>query len=251
MTIKSHPKVYDSIGEGYCNYRTPDPRIAKTIRDAMQGCQSICNVGAGSGSYEPEGLQVTAVEPSQKMIDQRTSDARVVCAKAESLPFEDNSFDATMAVLTVHHWLDPVAGLKEMQRVSARQVIFAFDVDWLDSLWMVRDYLPEIIDFDKERSVSIDLVAKTLNAHTIMPVPIPYDCIDGFQAAYWRRPEYYLNPKVRQAISTFAQLDRQIVERAMNQLEADLQSGAWHKQNAESLNLEEMDFGYRLIVAGD
>lgn len=248
MLTPSHPKIYNQIGEGYRLQRIPDPRIAKAIRAAIGNSQTVCNIGAGAGSYEPKDLLVTAVEPSAAMIQQRKNTFPVVQASAENLPFENDAFDCSMAVLTIHHWLDPEQGLREMQRVSRRQVILTFDPDMIDSLWLVHDYFPEVIEYDKQRFFSMDKLKELLNNPSIEPVPVPWDCTDGFQAAYWRRPEFYLRREVQNSISTFAQMPASNVERGMKKLAADIESGEWNRRNGNLLDKDEMDFGYRLIV---
>ncbi|MET9080948.1 hypothetical protein ABZX77_03465 [Streptomyces sp. NPDC004237] len=72
----------------------------------------------------------------------------------------------------------------------------------------------------------------------------------GFQIAYWRRPEFYLDPVVRQASSTFAQLPAFVVEPAIAWLRDDLASGIWHRWHADLLSQQNMDYGYRLLIAG-
>ena len=249
MTNHSFQPAYETIGRQYRKRRNPDPRIARQIQRALGNAKTVCNVGAGTGSYEPANREVTAVEPSQVMITQRTSTAKVVCCSAESLPFDDAQFDAAMAVLSVHHWQNPSQGLAEMRRVSCRQVVFTFDPKLQDRLWLVADYLPEILEFERGRAPEIDTIANCLRTDQVEVVPIPWDCIDGFQAAYWRRPEEYLKPEVQATISTLAQLPQQIVSDAMKKLAADLKSGAWTERHATLLEKEEMDFGYRLIVS--
>lgn len=248
--MKSNPQTYETIGSGYSIRRIPDPRIAAAIRAALGDACTVCNVGAGTGSYEPSDLEVTAVEPSETMIAQRASDAPVIRATAESLPFEDNQFDAAMAVLSVHHWESPRQGISEMKRVSKRQVIFTFDPKRQDSLWLVRDYLPEIVELENDRALSIDSIVGCLGPSRLIKIPIPHDCTDGFQAAYWRRPEWYLRNDVRSTISTLAQLPKETVDNAMLRLRSDLDSGTWHRRYAHLLTEDAYDFGYRLIVAG-
>ena len=245
--MKTTP-LYNSIGNQYAANRIPDPRIAKRIWAALGDARTVCNIGAGTGSYEPTDRSVTAVEPSELMISQRRYQANVVQASAESLPFEDQQFDAAMTVLSIHHWNDATAGLHEMKRISNRQVILTFDPSMNASFWLIRDYLPEAIDFDNSRAPSIESIVAQLGGATVEPVPIPWDCTDGFQAAYWRRPEYYLNPDVRLSISTFAQLPSEVVEPALERLRLDLESGIWHQRYRDSLSLDEADFGYRLII---
>lgn len=249
MPNPSPSPVYDTIGGSYCHRRSSDPRIARQINDALGDAQTICNIGAGTGSYEPEDREVVAVEPSQTMINQRNSRHRFVQASAESLPFPDSSFDAAMAIMSVHHWKDPAAGFSEMRRVASRQVVFTFDPERQADLWLVSDYLPEILKLDQARTISIDDILSCLPGANVKPVPIPWDCIDGFQGAYWRRPEMYLKDEVRACISTLAQLPRKIVDRAIQQLAKDLEDGTWQSRYSDLLTLDEFDSGYRLIVA--
>lgn len=239
---------YDVIGRGYAQQRVADPRIAAQIALALGNARLICNVGAGAGNYEPRDRRVIAVEPSHEMIAQR-SQHTVVRARAEALPFRDRSFDAAMAMMTVHHWSDLAAGIAEMRRVAPLRLVFIFDPAQQDLLWLVRDYLPEINALEHARAPRIDRLVELLGGAEVQAVPIPWDCKDGFQAAYWRRPEQYLLPQVRASISTLAVLPQQTVALAMQRLAADLRSGAWAQRNAELLSRESFDFGYRLLIS--
>lgn len=249
MNLKSHAQIYETIGRQYNSRRRPDPRIASAIRSALGDANSVCNIGAGTGSYEPEDISVTAVEPSETMISQRISRAGVVRAKAENLPFSENEFDTAMAVLSVHHWENPKQGLAEMKRVSQRQVVFAFDHQAHNRFWLVQDYLPEIIEFESDRGLLFQEILDQLDATKVISVLVPHDCVDGFQAAYWRRPELYLEADVQASISTFAQLPQDIVQRGMGKLKSDLESGLWHLRHGHLLNKTALDFGYRIIIS--
>ncbi len=251
MEQSSHSLIYDSIGIGYRRFRVPDIRIARRIREAIGNASSVCNIGAGAGSYEPSDLEVTPVEPSLRMIEQRADSKHVVRSNAEELPFEDEQFDVAMAVLTVHHWTDPVKGLTEMRRVSRRQVILTFDPFKVDSFWLVRDYLPQFAELDKKHALPIDAYHQTLSNCKVFPVMVPWNCADGFLAAYWRRPEVYLDPAARNAISSFSKVHIDYVSRAISQLEKDIASGAWNERYSELLSRDEMDYGYRLVVASN
>jgi SAM-dependent methyltransferase len=239
-------ELYDRIGIGYAELRREDPRIAAAIHAALGDARSVLNVGAGAGSYEPRDRDVTAVEPSEVMIAQRPPGAApVVRASAEALPFEDGSFDATMAVLSDHHWPDREAGLRELRRVArGRTVVFQWD-SAADLGWLVRDYLP----WHFPRTLTAADIADIIGATRIEPVPIPHDCTDGFLSAYWRRPRAYLDPRVREAISVFRLLPEADVEEAMRRLRDDLDSGAWERRNGALLDRTELDLGYRLIIA--
>ena len=249
MTLESDPKFYDSIGHGYQTHRCPDPRIAAQIHNALGDAKTVCNVGAGTGSYEPVDLEVTAVEPSQLMIDQRRSSFPVIQAQAENLPFADKSFDAAMAVLTVHHWSDPRQGLAEIRRISRRQIVLAYDPKLVNSFWLARDYLPDITRIEASRAIPLDDIVTALGAEAVEPVLIPSDCTDGFMAAYWRRPQEYLNPGVRNAISSFSLLPDSTVSQAMEKLSQDIRSGTWDQRYSHLLKKDKLDAGYRLIVS--
>ena len=236
---------YDESRTTYALLRRPDPRIAERIERALGDARTVLNVGAGAGSYEPRDRDVTAVEPSATMRAQRPPGAPpAIEAYAEKLPFADDSFDAAMAILTIHHWRDWAAGLREMRRVARnRVVILTFDATRASTLWLVRDYLPELVEVDVERMPPIDALGGTVE-----PVPIPHDCTDGFLGAYWRRPERYLDRATHVGISTFAHLEPRTLERALERLRADLDSGEWHRRYADLLEREELELGYRMVV---
>ena len=242
---------YEQRGAGYAAVRRPDPRIEAAVRAALGDAGSVVNVGAGTGSYEPRDIDVIAVEPSAVMREQRPADAPpAIDGRAEALPLADGAADAALALLTVHHWDDPAAGLAELLRVARRRVVvLTWDPDFAERLWLVRDYLPESAELDRRRFQPLERVAAALGGARVEPVPIPHDCSDGFLGAYWRRPERYLDPAVRPGISTFHALAPEVEDRALARLAADLESGQWARRNAELLRLEELDLGYRLVVA--
>jgi SAM-dependent methyltransferase len=251
--------VYDrtSLAVGYSGRRRPDPRVAAQVRAALAPARSVLNVGAGAGSYEPadDTTRVVAVEPSLAMLSQRPAGAApAVRAVAEQLPFPDGAFDAALASLTVHHWTDPAAGLRELRRVApGRQVVLTWDPDVVArAFWFTRDYVPEAIAGERERGLwTVDEIAAALAPVRVEVVPVPWDCTDGFFGAYWRRPEAYLLPVVRNAISALALLDETVVDDAVRRLAADLDTGRWAARNADLLELEALDLGYRLVVGGE
>jgi SAM-dependent methyltransferase len=242
---------YDRIGATYAGTRQPDPRIERQIVAALGDARTVVNVGAGVGSYEPADRAVTAVEPSAVMIAQRPPGAApVVQAGAERLPFADDSFDAALAVLTMHHWSDWRAGVAELRRVARRRVVMlTFDPEHIARYWLVRDYLPEIAVLDEARFPPLATVADAMGGAEARPVPIAHDCTDGFLCAHWRRPHEYLDPAVRANMSSLAVQPADVIEPALAQLERDLADGTWAERNAGLLEREEHDFGYRLLVA--
>ncbi|MEA3054725.1 MAG: hypothetical protein QOD30_157 [Actinomycetota bacterium] len=229
------PAVYDRIGKGYAAHRRPDSRIAARIDAALGGARRVVNVGAGTGSYEPDGA--IAVEPSRTMIDQRTTTNVVVQGVAEALPFADDAFDASLAVITVHHWPDLQAGLAELRRVARRQVIVTFDRAVHDRHWIF-DYVPV-----PDALPPID----ALGLSTIDVVEVPHDCTDRFLVAPWRRPDAYLDPSARAAMSGLALLPEGVLDDAMDRLAADLRTGAWARRYGHLLALDTHDVGLRIL----
>jgi SAM-dependent methyltransferase len=242
--------TYDEIGRAYAEYRRADPRINARILRALGDARSVVNVGAGTGSYEPADRPVTAVEPSAVMIAQRPpSPTAVVQAAAERLPFADRAFDAALAVLTVHHWPEPAQGLAELRRVSRRQVVLTFDPCVHNRFWLLQEYFPAAARFEVSRAVPVESVAAALDASRIETVPVPHDCVDGFGWAYWRRPERYLDPVARSCISMLAALDEGALAPGLERLALDLATGRWHDRHRDLLAREEIDGGFRLVVA--
>ncbi len=205
---------YDRIGHGYATGRRTDPRIAAIIWRALGGARTVLNVAA-----------------------------------AEALPFPDQSFDAAMAVLSDHHWSEPISGLREMRRVARRVVVFTWDLAQIPQFWLVRDYLPRYAEALADVRPTLEERAQAIDA-SIHLVPIPSDCVDGFFHAYWRRPAAYLDPKVRDATSVWSRLDSEVVTKAVGELARDLESGAWLTKNRELLRLEAAELGGRLLIAG-
>jgi SAM-dependent methyltransferase len=244
----SRAQLYDTIGATYTVTRRTEPRIAAQVWTALGDARTVLNVGAGTGSYEPPGRDVTAVEPSAVMRAQRPAGAApCVDAVAESLPFTDQSFDAAMAFATIDHWRDPVAGLREMRRVARRVVAFTYDASNPDRFWLNRDYLPEFAGLWAGRP-SLTELAGAIGART-EPVLIPWDCADGFYHAYWRRPEAYLDEHVRRGMSVWARVGPDAEQRAVQGLRDDLASGRWAERNRDLVDLHDAELGDRLLVA--
>ncbi len=240
-------EFYDQIGAGYRAYRSPDPRIQALLTEALGDCRSVLNVGAGAGSYEPTDRPTLAVEPSPVMIAQRSAALNpVVRAHAEALPFPDQSFDAALALLTVHHWPDRIGGLKELRRVARREIIVFTHDGFHDSFWLM-DYFPEILELDERIMPTVEEFESVYDRVREVRVPIPANCSDGFLAAYWQRPEAYLDAGVRSAISAFAMIDE--VEAGLERLSDDLASGAWQQRHGTLMELDSLDVGYKLVIA--
>jgi SAM-dependent methyltransferase len=242
-------ELYDKIGAGYSLGRRTDPRWMTAILAALGNARSILDVGAGTGSYEPDDRTVLAVEPSTEMIRQRPRTAGpVIRAVAEALPIRDQSVDAVLAVLTVHHWPDWRRGLAELCRVAPLRVVLAYDTRRHAEFWFVREYVPEIADLELARP-SADDIANELGANTVTPLLLPWNFTDGVFPANWRRPAAYLDPRIRQSCSALAQTNPDAVERGIRRLREDLDTGRWHEHHRDLLDLDEWDAGFRLMTS--
>ena len=241
---------YGRIGTGYARIRQPDPRIAAQFHAALGDARTVLNVGAGAGSYEPTDREVTAVEPSASMRAQRPSTlSEAIDATAETLPFEADSFDASMASVTIHQWPDFEAGLHGMRRVTTGPVVILTFDPTPPVTWWIDDYVPELLAVEAKRMPAIDRVAAAVGDVTeVQTVFVPNDCTDGFGQAFYGRPERMLDPEVRRAMSAWSFLEEGVVERFVAALSADLASGAWDAKYGEYRELETFDVGMRLVI---
>jgi SAM-dependent methyltransferase len=241
-------QLYDEIGRGYSNYRRPEPRIVSAINRALGTAETVVNIGAGAGSYEPTDRTVVAVEPSLAMIRQRRAgSAPVVQASATHLPFRDAAFAAALAVLTVHHWPDRQRGLTEMARVVRQRIVILTWDPAVTGFWLLEDYFPEIVAIDRHIFPSFEEYSSALGRVEVQPLLVPHDCADGFLGAYWRRPHAYLDPGVRSAISTFTKIGDATPD--LTRLRRDLEDGTWMQRYGHLLQQSELDLGYRLVIA--
>ena len=227
MESNSNRQLYQNISDGYSSTRWPDPRTQRLIVTALGDAQSVVNVGAGTGSYEPADRPLVAVEPSLAMIAQRRPGAApAVRAVAEALPFGDQTFEASLAILILRHWADVAGGLLELCRVASRQVVLLFEPWGSWQFWLV-EYFPECLLLPSEiRAPTIEDLRMHLDVQSVLPVPVPGECVDGFAGAYWCRSESYLDPSVRAGISSLAQLPPEVTERCVQKLRQDLAPGS-------------------------
>ena len=239
---------YDDIGNNYSVTRCTDSKIAKQLYDELYDATRIVNIGAGTGSYEPDNVELVAVEPSSVMIAQRkASSYPVEQAFAEKLPFENSSFSHAMTVLSMHHWQDRARAFHEINRVATEKFVAITWDPASEPFWLTRDYFPEIYEMDKDIFPDLEELNVYFDEVTMRPLQIPSDCQDGFLAAFWRRPEAYLSSKVRQAMSPFSMIKN--LPEGLQKLEDDLASGAWARKNHALLSSSYLDVGYRLISA--
>jgi hypothetical protein len=242
---------YEALDSDYSAVRRADPRIAHLVLRGLGTAKSVVNVGAGAGSYEPSNLLVTPVEPSAFMRSRRLPGRPTALnAVAEDLPFLSASFDAAMAMVTVHQWSDHHRGLRELRRVSRGPVvILTFDGDELDKFWLA-NYVPELMAAERRRYPAIDHICGVLGGTSaVTAVPIPIDCTDGFTEAFYARPERFLDPAVRRAQSAWGFVSPDVERRAIGRLRRDLESGEWDRHHGPFRELSEFRGSLRLIVA--
>jgi SAM-dependent methyltransferase len=241
---------YALFAPGYSSYRRPDPRIAAAILDALGDARTILNVGAGAGSYEPLGREVTAVEPSASMRAQRPPGREAIDATAETLPFADDEFDAAMSTLSVHQWPDLQAGLANVRRVTRdRVVIFTADPDRVENFWL-SDYAQEVMSTEARRFPAIDRIADALGGVIeVRVVEVPLDCIDGFNQAYYGRPELLLDPGARAANSAWSFVGEEVQARFVRELTRDLESGEWDRKYGYLRKQPTFDGSLRLVIS--
>jgi SAM-dependent methyltransferase len=217
------------IGGAYARFRRPDPAITRVIEHALGPARTVCNVGAGAGAYEPVRRRVVAVEPSATMRRQRPPGlGPAVAGVAEALPFATGAFDAAMTTFSVHQWADLEAGLAEVRRVARDQVvILTCDPDRLGSSWLA-EYAPEVLAVEAGRYPSLDRLRHGLGGRAERAVvPIPLGCADGFNEAYFGRPEALLDRTARRVCSAWSFVPGEVHERFEHALRRDLADGTW------------------------
>lgn len=251
MTDEARAKTdYDgAASDGYAEHRPADPRIAERIEAALGRAVTVVNVGAGAGAYEPEGREVVAVEPSAAMRALRPEgSAPVIDARAEKLPFDDDSFDAAMACITVHHWDDVEAGLREMRRVAKGPVV-VLTLDLPHHIAWQRDYLRPLFAAEAARFPTPIEIASMIGPRAkLQSMHTPIDCQDGFIDAFWGRPEALLEPNVRRSQSVWGLVSEEEQAAIVERLRADLESGAWDAEHGHLRTRTDYDGALRIVV---
>lgn len=241
---------YAAIGRTYCRYRQPEPFIEALIARALGSARSVLNVGAGAGSYEPTDREVTAIEPSASMRAQRPQYLTpAIDAVAERLPFPDQTFDTSMTTFSVHQWTDAVQGLREMRRVTRGVVVvLSCDPREVQRFWL-NDFAPAVLAAEARRYPELETMTRALGGEVeIWQVPIPFDCRDGFNEAYYGRPEMLLDQQARLACSAWSFLDAAETAQAVEKLRAALADGAWDAAHGHLRRQPFFGGSLRLIV---
>jgi SAM-dependent methyltransferase len=242
---------YDAIGAGYARTRKEDSRFLARVLHHLGDARTVVNVGAGTGSYEPEDRYVLAIEPSDVMAAQRPP-GRVpaIRASAGDLPLRDASMDAAMAFLTIHHWDgEQERGVRELRRVSRGPVVIVtYDARVSGAMWLMADYLPEVAAMDHAIFPPPERVADWLGGAEVETLPVPRDTPDWMLGSFWAHPERVLDPDARAATSGFARMSAEVVERVASAVRRDLDDGTWDRRNGHLRALSAWDAGLRIVV---
>jgi len=251
MKINNPAFDYDSNGKTYSSRRETEPKIAEYINRSLGDAKTVLNVGAGAGSYEPSDRYVIAIEPSITMRNQRLANDKspAIHASADHIPFDDKAFDAVTAFLTIHHWPDIKKGLSELQRVAKNKVIImTFDPEALDRFWNA-EYFPEVIAVERQRYPTMEFITSALGDQCeIVEIPVPLECVDGFQEAFYGRPEAFLDKQVRLAQSAWGFIPDDQQEIIVSRLANDLASGEWDRKYGYYRTQAEFVCALRLVI---
>jgi hypothetical protein len=244
--------LYDQIGRGYAQTRREDPRIARCILEALGDASTVVNVGAGAGSYEPRDRYVIAIEPSDVMASQRPPElAPAIRASAGAIPLRDQSVEAAIAILTIHHWDgEQQPGVGELRRIARGPVVIVtYDPEISGQMWLMADYLPEVPDLDSQTFPKVETLAGWLGGTTrVETIELARDTPDWMLGSFWAHPERVLDQAARAATSGFARMPAAVVARVIEAVRHDLESGAWDRRYGHLRELESYDAGLRLVV---
>ena len=248
-----HSTRYDGIGGGYADFRREDPELLARIEQSLGDARSVVNVGAGAGSYEPRGRRVFPVEPSEVMAKQRPPDrGPAIRGVADALPFHDQSVDAAMSVLSLHHWHpDQEKGIREMCRVARDRIaVVTIDARVCGRMWLIADYFPEAGALDDATFPFPETIGAWMDRPWEVEIlPVSRATPDWMMLSYWAWPERVLDEAARSATSAFARQPRAVVERVVAAVRRDLESGAWDARYGALRELDACDVGLRLVAA--
>jgi ubiquinone/menaquinone biosynthesis C-methylase UbiE len=203
---------------------------------ALEGSpgHSLADVGGGTGNYaaalERDGWQPLVIDRSAAMLALAAAKGLPTLeADAESLPLEDESFDAAALVSMVHHLEDPAAALAEVQRIlrpGGRIAIVAFTRDDIRDLWLL-EYFPVSRSWMEETHPPASEIVDLLPGAVRTEIRFE-DTEDASIAALASHPEMILDPRWRRQTSYFERMERDHAEElasGLQRLSDDLEAG--------------------------
>lgn len=230
---------YDRIGLPYNSTRNADPYLASRLLHHLnpQPGKFYLDIGCGTGNYtfalHQKGIHFIGVDPSKEMLEKarvRSQSVQWLESKAENLPLESNKVDGIMASLTLHHWTDLEKGFVELFRgakTGSKLVIFTSTPEQMKGYWL-KHYFPQMLQDSIVQMPSYEVVAENLQKAGFKDLEtekyfVKKDLQDLFLYAGKERPKLYLDPLVRQGISSFSDLSRkEEVQKGLTQLAVDI-----------------------------
>lgn len=233
---------YDHIGINYNRSRKPDDYLTERLVQLLRpvAVEKYLDIGCGTGNYTIAlsnlGFQFIGMDPSIKMLNQakqHTSKVEWCLGKAENTGISANSIGGIIATLTLHHWDDVGKSFSELARVlkpNGRIVIFTATPDQMQGYWL-NHYFPHMMEVSCKQMPTLEEIKEALNAAELSieqmeKYQVKRDLEDLFLYSGKHQPERYLNPGVRNGISSFTALaNREEVSQGLGVLEQDIASG--------------------------
>lgn len=234
--------LYNTIGIGYNTTRRADPYIAgRMLANLLPVPDGIyVDIGCGTGNYLEafinQGYAFYGIDPSETMLNvakEKCPTATFIKAGAENIPLTNRFFDGATCMFTLHHWQDMQQGLSEINRLlkpGARLVILSFTPQQMYGYWLCH-YFPEMMKRSAKLTPDVEVMTEMLYHAGFSKVDTEtYFVHEGLQDHFLysnkHHPEQYLNPDLRNGISSFAAFSTpEEVEQGLKTLEADIRSG--------------------------
>ena len=254
---------YDSIGLNYNETRKADPFIAERIFANLnpKAYGLYLDIGCGTGNYtnalQKKGFHFIGIDPSNKMLEkakQKNPNIDWRLGQAENTQIKPETIDGVIGSLTIHHWKSLEKGFSELYSILKPNgiiVIFTSTPKQMKGYWL-NHYFPKMLEDSMVQMPSFKTIenAMTIAGFSISGIElynIKPDLKDLFLYCGKQNPKLYLNPKIRQGISSFSSLaNKTEVEIGLVKLEKDIASNSIQK----IIKSFENDLGDYLFIIG-
>ncbi len=244
---------YDTLGKNYNTTRRADPYIAETLFKLLQPTKKgmYLDIGCGTGNYTDAlhkmGVKFTGIDPSLRMLEKAKATNNQINwrqGQAENTQLETQSVNGIIGSLTMHHWNDLYKAFKELYRVlkpGGNIVLFTATPKQMQQYWL-NHYFPKMLQDSIAQMPSLENVSKAMEQAGFLqleqkPYYIQTNLQDLFLYSGKFNPSLYLNPEVRNGISSFSALaNKDEVTKGLKQLQAAIQSGKIEEIIQSSLN---------------